>query len=101
MMRLYEIALIAALLLIVVLAMAARHRYERRCPRCGEREGQLLLSQREISTRRIWFRIPWFARSRWHRQPFAAKQRFFEGTKKCSACGHTYEHRWFEQLEMF
>ena len=100
MMRLYEIALIATLAIILVLGLANRHRYEARCARCGERDGQLTLSKREISTRRVWYRIPWFAKSSWHPQPRLADQRFVEGTMQCSRCGHRYQRRWFEQCEM-
>jgi hypothetical protein len=101
MMRLYEISVVATLLLVVVLMLGARNPYEPRCPNCGERDGQVPLSKREISTRRFRFRIPWFARSPLRRQPSAAHQSFVEGTMKCSACSQTYERRWFEQVETF
>ena len=101
MMRLYEIALIGTLLIILVLVLANRHRYEARCPRCGVRDGQLTLSKRQISRRRVWYRIPWFAKSSWHPQPRSADQSFIEGTMECSRCGRGYRRRWFEQRELF
>ena len=100
-MRLYEIALIASLLIILVLVLANRRRYEICCPRCGSRDGQLALAKREVSTRRVSYQPRWRAWLGRNRQPVSAHQRFLEGTMKCSRCGHNYEHRWFEQVEFF
>ena len=100
-MTLYEIALIASLLIILLLVLVNRRRYEARCPRCGERDGQLTVTKREVSTRHVRYHSRWFAELNRHRQPMSADQRFLEGTMKCSRCGHSYQRRWFEQREMF
>jgi len=100
-MSLYEIALIASLLIILFLVLVNRRRYEARCPRCGERDGQLTVSKREVSRRHVWYRFWRLHNSGWHSPPIAADQRFLEGAMKCSRCGHSYERRWFEQRELF
>jgi hypothetical protein len=100
-MILYEIALIASLLIILFLVLVNRRRYEARCPRCGERDGQLTVSKREVSRRHVRYRFWRLPNSGWSRPPMSADQRFLEGTMKCSRCGHSYERRWFEQRELF
>ena len=98
---LYLIPPIAVLLIILLLLLMNRRSYDARCPHCGERDGQIMQSKREISTRRVQYQPRWLAALGRRRRPVSAHQMFLEGTMQCSRCGRSYERKWFEQVEFF
>lgn len=97
-MRIYDVVLIGALLAVTLASFAMRRRYRPRCPNCGERDGQRIVSEQEIARRDVvigerGFGYKWPMPERLS----VRRQRFLAGVVKCSKCGKQYEHTWFAQ----
>ena len=97
-MRVYEVALIITLALIVFGVLQARSRFKPRCPNCGARRGQRTITQQETWNRDVMFADRDFG-ERWPtpERLKVNRQIILKGVVECWWCGQRYEHTWFAE----
>lgn len=90
-MRIYAIALVAALAMILTAALVARRRLKPACPHCGARDAQQTIAERQTSGGNVMYAArDWFA-SRGEERLRVRRQDVVTATLKCAKCGEQYE----------